>query len=66
MIRNLEKGLVIRMIGTVLVISLILTVFVLVLSLVTISKGYGYKHTIDPLEKKDENEHNEKQESTVK
>lgn len=40
---------------TVLVISLILTAIVLVLSLVTISQGYGYKHTIDPLEKQDDN-----------
>jgi len=32
-----------------LVISLILTVVILLLSLLTISKGYGYKHSIDPL-----------------
>lgn len=32
-----------------LVISILLTVGILLLSLLTISKGYGYKHTIDPL-----------------
>jgi len=31
-----------------MVISIILTVVILLLSLLTISKGYGYKHTIDP------------------
>ncbi|MEI3604110.1 YtzI protein [Pseudogracilibacillus sp. SE30717A] len=31
------------------VISILLTVGILILSLLTISKGYGYKHTIDPL-----------------
>lgn len=39
-----------------MVISIILTVVILLLSLLTISKGYGYKHTIDPLEN---NEHEE-------
>lgn len=33
---------------TVLIVSIVLTVIVLVLSLITIQKGYGYKHTIDP------------------
>lgn len=32
-----------------MVISILLTVFILVLSLVTISKGYGFKHTVDPV-----------------
>lgn len=32
-----------------LVISIILTVGILLLSLLTITKGYGYKHTVDPL-----------------
>lgn len=31
-----------------LVISIILTVVILALSILTITKGYGYKHTIDP------------------
>ena len=44
-----------KVITTVLVVSLILTVIVLILSLITISKGYGYKHTIDPLVKDDQN-----------
>lgn len=39
------------MVNTALIVSLVLTAFVLILSLVTISKGYAYKHTIDPLEK---------------
>lgn len=43
---------------TALIVSIVLTAIVLVLSLVTISKGYGYKHTIDPLE--DDNEKTEK------
>lgn len=34
----------------VLIASLLLTAFVLVLSLFVISKGYAYKHTVDPLE----------------
>lgn len=32
----------------IVVISTILTLIILVLSIVTISKGYGYKHKIDP------------------
>ncbi len=38
-----------------MVISIVLTIIVLILSLVTISKGYGYQHTIDPKS----NEHDE-------
>lgn len=41
-----------------LVISIILTIIILILSLITISKGYGYKHTVDPLVK-DEKENSE-------
>lgn len=33
---------------TTMVISMLLTAFVLVLTLITISKGYAFKHTIDP------------------
>lgn len=33
---------------TNIVIGIIVTLIVLVLSLVTITKGYGFKHTIDP------------------
>lgn len=36
------------MVMSAMVISIILTVVILLLSLLTISKGYGYKHTIDP------------------
>lgn len=41
---------------TSLVIGLLLTVITLWLTLVTISKGYGYEHTIDSLDEV-ENEH---------
>lgn len=34
---------------TTLIVSIILTLIILYLSLLTISKGYGYKHKIDPL-----------------
>ncbi|HLR65230.1 MAG TPA: YtzI protein [Pseudogracilibacillus sp.] len=33
-----------------LIVGIVLTVFTLWLTLVTISKGYSFKHTIDPLE----------------
>jgi len=42
-----------------LVISIILTIIILILTLVTISKGYGYKHTIDPLVKEDKDKSKE-------
>jgi len=48
---------------TVLVISIILTVGILLLSLLTISQGYGYKHTIDPLEKNEDEPKKEKDDS---
>lgn len=35
---------------TILIVSIIFTIIVLVLSLITISKGYAYKHTVDPLD----------------
>lgn len=31
-----------------MIISIFLTIIVLVLSIITISKGYGFKHTVDP------------------
>ncbi|HAQ06479.1 MAG TPA: YtzI protein [Bacillus bacterium] len=34
---------------TVLIISIIIVILVLVLSVVTTSKAYQYKHTVDPL-----------------
>lgn len=37
-----------------IVVSALLTVLVLILSLVTISKGYGFKHTIDPIAQEEE------------
>ncbi|HLR81106.1 MAG TPA: YtzI protein [Bacillota bacterium] len=36
-----------------LIISMLLTAFVLVLSIVVISKGYGYKHKIDKIDSAD-------------
>lgn len=42
------------MIITSLVVGLVLTVITMLLTLLTISKGYSYKHTIDPLKKGDE------------
>lgn len=33
-----------------LIVSIILTLVILYLSLLTISKGYGYRHKVDPLE----------------
>lgn len=41
------------MIVTSLVVGLVLTVITLLLTLLTISKGYSFKHTIDPLNEGD-------------
>ncbi len=41
---------------TVLVISIIVILIVLALSVLTIGKGYSYKHTVDPVEPLPENE----------
>jgi hypothetical protein len=30
------------------IISIVLTIVVLIMSIITISKGYGYKHKVDP------------------
>jgi len=42
-----------------IVASIIFTIIILVLTLVTIQQGYGYKHTIDPPATKSD-EHGEK------
>lgn len=34
---------------TILIISILIVIIVLLLSILTISKGYSYKHTIDPI-----------------
>lgn len=39
------------MIMTSIIVSVIFTIIILVLTLVTISRGYGYKHTVDPIKK---------------
>jgi len=49
-------GAIVAVVGA----SLILIVMVIVLSLITINKGYGYKHTVDP------HPDDEKNESTLK
>jgi|GEM_PF-3403349 len=41
------------------IVSAILTLLVLVLSFVTINKGYAFKHTIDPQAGSDEGKANE-------
>ncbi|MGE6377818.1 YtzI protein [Peribacillus muralis] len=41
---------------TVLVISIIVILIVLALSILTIGKGYSYKHTVDPIDPKTEDE----------
>ncbi len=35
---------------TVLIISIIIVLIVLILAVTTTSKGYTYKHTVDPIE----------------
>lgn len=41
--------------------SIVLVVLVVVLSLATINKGYGYKHTVDPLPDDEATEEKEKE-----
>lgn len=44
---------------TILIISIVIVIIVLLLSILTISKGYSYKHTVDPIpEELTENEEN--------
>jgi len=42
------------MLVTSIVVGIVLTVLTLWLTLVTISKGYSYTHTVDPLKEGDE------------
>jgi uncharacterized protein YpmB len=44
---------------TVLIISVIIVIIVLVLSVVTTSKAYQYKHTVDPVDSNDPAARNE-------
>lgn len=44
---------------TVLVISIIIVLVILLLSVVTTSKAYQYKHTIDPVDQHPENKETE-------
>ncbi|MFT9599927.1 YtzI protein [Mesobacillus sp.] len=41
---------------TVLIISVIIVIIVLVLSVVTTSKAYQYKHTVDPIDNNNSHE----------
>ncbi|MGM8212510.1 YtzI protein [Virgibacillus sp. W0430] len=43
-----------------LVVSILLTLIILYLSLLTISKGYAFKHTVDPIDPVEEQDHQEK------
>ncbi len=48
----------------VLLVSILIIIFVLVIFVIAITKGYSYKHTIDPLENNpnlDEKEKNDHQ-----
>lgn len=40
---------------TVLIIAVIIVIIVLVLSVVTTSKAYQFKHTVDPVDVQDQN-----------
>ncbi len=51
-----RKGGVIKMIWVVAIICIVITAIVLYLSILTLDKGYGYKHKIDPLPPKVEGE----------
>ena len=41
---------------TVLIISVIIVIIVLILSVVTTSKAYQYKHTVDPIDRSNAHE----------
>lgn len=41
---------------TVLIISVIIVIIVLILSVVTTSKAYQYKHTVDPIDSRNNQE----------
>ncbi|NKE07996.1 MULTISPECIES: YtzI protein [Mesobacillus] len=41
---------------TVLIISVIIVIIVLILSVVTTSKAYQFKHTVDPIDNNDSHE----------
>ncbi|MBD8068565.1 YtzI protein [Bacillus sp. PS06] len=38
---------------TILIICIIIVIIILALSLITTSKAYDYKHTIDPIQEED-------------
>lgn len=49
-----------------IVASIIFTVIILILTLVTIQQGYGYKHTIDPPVHKTEEQEERMEEQSKK
>ncbi|GIO24571.1 YtzI protein [Oceanobacillus sp. J11TS1] len=46
----------------VITVSIIVVAMVIILSMVTLSKGYGYKHKIDPLPDEEANRYNDRNE----
>lgn len=46
---------------TVLVISIIIVIVVLLLSVITTSKAYQFKHTVDPVDPLPDSEHGQKE-----
>jgi cell division protein FtsL len=54
----------ITMLTVILIVSVIIVLVVLLLAVLTTSKAYTYKHTIDPISDQTENESNEKKDST--
>jgi len=61
--REKLRGRVVQVELTSMVVSIVLTIIVLILTIITITKGYGYKHKVDPLIDPipEENEHDDKQ-----
>lgn len=41
------------MVWTIIIIGIAITLAVLVLSIMTVSKGYSYKHSVDPIVEKE-------------
>jgi uncharacterized protein YpmB len=50
MIQCSGKGGPLKMLNTILVVSIIIVIIVLLLAVITTSKAYTFKHTVDPLE----------------
>ena len=48
------------MLTTILIISVIIVLIVLFLAVITTSKAYSYKHTVDPISTNEEHNHDKK------